>query len=159
MKKTNKKGFTLAELLIVIAIIAVLIAIAIPTFSGALRNARLQTDHANIRSAYAMVMTANMMGTLDVNGTPKATNDSGATSGWYFQKDGTLSADADGAYLLQVGANSGECNASVGCNAGSKYVSNDTVHEKDAKILIKYVTPDSSVTPAVEGGWTLVVKK
>ena len=32
MKQTNKKGFTLAELLIVVAIIAVLVAIAIPVF-------------------------------------------------------------------------------------------------------------------------------
>ena len=30
MKQTNRKGFTLAELLIVVAIIAVLVAIAIP---------------------------------------------------------------------------------------------------------------------------------
>ena len=30
MKKNNNKGFTLAELLIVVAIIAVLVAIAIP---------------------------------------------------------------------------------------------------------------------------------
>ena len=33
MNKTNKKGFTLAELLIVVAIIAVLVAIAIPVFT------------------------------------------------------------------------------------------------------------------------------
>lgn len=59
--KNNKKGFTLAELLIVIAIIAVLIAIAIPVFSGQLENARLQADHANLRSAYAIIQTANLI--------------------------------------------------------------------------------------------------
>ena len=46
MKKTlhNKKGFTLAELLIVVAIIAVLVAIAIPIFTAQLEKAREATD-------------------------------------------------------------------------------------------------------------------
>ena len=52
-KKNNKKGFTLAELLIVVAIIAVLVAIAIPIFTAQLEKAREATDVANIRSAYA----------------------------------------------------------------------------------------------------------
>ena len=51
--KKNKKGFTLAELLIVVAIIAVLVAIAIPVFSAQLANARLATDAANVRAHYA----------------------------------------------------------------------------------------------------------
>lgn len=53
----NKKGFTLAELLIVVAIIAVLVAIAIPIFSSQLEKAREATDAANIRSKYAEMMT------------------------------------------------------------------------------------------------------
>ena len=58
MKKTmNKKGFTLAELLIVVAIIAVLVAISIPVFTTQLEKAREATDAANIRAAYAEVMT------------------------------------------------------------------------------------------------------
>lgn len=55
MKKTNKKGFTLAELLVVVAIIAVLVAIAIPIFSSQLEKAREATDAANLRAAYAEV--------------------------------------------------------------------------------------------------------
>ena len=55
-KKNNKKGFTLAELLIVVAIIAVLVAIAIPIFTTQLEKAREATDAANIRSAYAEVV-------------------------------------------------------------------------------------------------------
>ncbi len=52
-KLTNKKGFTLMEMLIVVAIIAILVAIAIPTFAGQLDKARQATDAANIRVAYA----------------------------------------------------------------------------------------------------------
>ena len=54
--KKNNKGFTLAELLIVVAIIAVLVAIAIPVFTSQLEKAREATDLANIRSAYAEVV-------------------------------------------------------------------------------------------------------
>lgn len=53
MNKTNKKGFTLAELLIVVAIIAVLVAIAIPVFTSQLEKSREAVDEANIRSIYA----------------------------------------------------------------------------------------------------------
>lgn len=53
MKQTNRKGFTLAELLIVVAIIAVLVAIAIPVFTKQLHNARVATDQANLRAYYA----------------------------------------------------------------------------------------------------------
>ena len=52
-KLKNKKGFTLMEMLIVVAIIAVLVAIAIPTFSGALKKSKQAADVANIRAYYA----------------------------------------------------------------------------------------------------------
>ena len=54
----EKKGFTLAELLIVVAIIAVLVAIAIPVFSTQLERSREATDAANIRAAYAEIAAA-----------------------------------------------------------------------------------------------------
>ena len=62
MKKTNKKGFTLAELLVVVAIIAVLVAIAIPIFTSQLEKSREAVDAANIRAAYAEVMTDAVTG-------------------------------------------------------------------------------------------------
>ena len=51
--KENKKGFTLAELLIVVAIIAVLVAISIPIFTAQLEKSREAVDEATIRAAYA----------------------------------------------------------------------------------------------------------
>ncbi len=56
LKKRGNKGFTLMEMLIVVAIIAVLIAIAIPIFTSQLENSREATDAANIRSSYAEVV-------------------------------------------------------------------------------------------------------
>ena len=61
--RNNKKGFTLAELLIVVAIIAVLVAIAIPIFTAQLEKARDATDEANIRAAYAELSAALLTNT------------------------------------------------------------------------------------------------
>ena len=51
--KKNTKGFTLPELLIVVAIIAVLVAISIPVFTSQLHKARVAADWANVRAYYA----------------------------------------------------------------------------------------------------------
>lgn len=63
--KKNKKGFTLAELLIVVAIIAVLVAIAIPVLNSSLEKSRQAADAANIRAAYAQAVTNMMVSNAD----------------------------------------------------------------------------------------------
>ncbi len=79
MKKTNKKGFTLAELLVVVAIIAVMVAIAIPIFTAQLEKAKEATDAANIRSAYAELISENLSeGKTD----PKVVNMTQGKEGW-----------------------------------------------------------------------------
>ena len=57
-KMKNSKGFTLMEMLIVVAIIAVLVAIAIPVFNGALTKSKEAADVANVRATYAEWQTA-----------------------------------------------------------------------------------------------------
>ena len=56
--KLNKKGFTLAELIIVVAIIAVLVAISIPIFTSQLRKARVAVNQANARAGEAAAYAA-----------------------------------------------------------------------------------------------------
>lgn len=60
----NKKGFTLIEMLVVIAIIAVLVSIVIPTVSSATTKAEAAVDAANLRNVLgymnSVLMTEQM---------------------------------------------------------------------------------------------------
>lgn len=59
------------EMLIVIAIVAVLISIAIPVLSSQLERSREAVDLANVRSAYAQVSTEALLGNTGVPVTVK----------------------------------------------------------------------------------------
>lgn len=72
--RKNKKGFTLAELLIVVAIIGVLVAISIPIFTSQLKKARLATNQANARAAYAAATTQYMLDYADTTPTSETVN-------------------------------------------------------------------------------------
>lgn len=54
------------EMLIVIAIVAVLISVAVPVLSSQLERSREAVDLANVRSAYAQVSTEALLGKTDV---------------------------------------------------------------------------------------------
>lgn len=92
-KKLNKKGFTLAELLVVVAIIGVLVAISIPIFTSQLEKAREGADAANIRAAYAEISSAALTGEKiaadQVNGNIKI-------------KEVTPAASGDTSYIAEV---------------------------------------------------------
>lgn len=75
MKKlTNKKGFTLIEMLVVIAIIAILVAIIIPTVTSATTKANAATDAANLRSAKAAITIGVLDGTYSSTTKPSASD-------------------------------------------------------------------------------------
>ena len=48
-KMMNKKGFTLVELMIVVVILGILVAIAVPIFSSVTKNAKKKACASNIR--------------------------------------------------------------------------------------------------------------
>lgn len=64
--KRNQEGFTLIEMLVVIAIIAVLVAIIIPTVTSATVKASAATDAANLRSIMGVANTQLLENETDV---------------------------------------------------------------------------------------------
>ncbi len=79
--KNAKKGFTLVEMLIVVAIIAILVAITIPVLNGQLENAREAADAANLRAAYAQASIKVLQNDADATETVTLTqHDSGWTN-------------------------------------------------------------------------------
>ena len=64
MKKSNKKGFTIVELVIVIAVIAILAAVLIPTFSGIVRRAQISADVQLCRNLNTVLSNAKAEGRI-----------------------------------------------------------------------------------------------
>ena len=62
MRNTNKKGFTIIELVIVIAVIAILAAVLIPTFAGIIRQANLSADQQAVRQMNVALAAGSVEG-------------------------------------------------------------------------------------------------
>ena len=56
----SKKGFTLVELMIVVVIMAILVAVAVPIFSAVTKNARTKTCDANRREIVSQLTNVSM---------------------------------------------------------------------------------------------------
>ena len=62
-KRNNQKGFTLVELIVVVAIIAILAAIAVPNFMGLIEKAEVGKDIANATAIAGAVNVYNVLNT------------------------------------------------------------------------------------------------
>lgn len=69
MKKTNNKGFSLVELIVVIAIMAVLIGVLAPTFTKYVEQARRSTDIQNAEEIKQAILADIADGTITGSGT------------------------------------------------------------------------------------------
>ncbi len=133
-KLKNRKGFTLMEMLIVVAIIAILVAIAIPTFNNAMAKSRAATDLANIRSGYAAAIVAAMTDTIPEGG-----------QDYYLQSDGSVAVADTNAYVCKGAATKVPAGSTVG---GKFAVGTDVTWSKDNKVQY-HVTAGSGESEGV----------
>lgn len=137
-KRLNKKGFTLAELLIVVAIIAVLVVVSVPIFSSKLEKAREAADVANMRAAKAAAASLYL-------------SDEGSVS-----KDKPYYYDADNGVLKtekkDIKAYGQGTKTKGGISYGDSYT--EETEAKD-KILVVTITPpgDSDTDVKIDLKW------
>lgn len=84
MKKLNKKGFTIVELVIVIAVIAILAAVLIPTFATVIQKANENAALQAARNAYTEIMaetTADLGALLENNAASAEINSTETATG------------------------------------------------------------------------------
>ena len=123
--KISRKGFTLAELLIVVAIIAVLVAVAIPVFGSQLEKSREAAELANVRAAYAKVLTEANMGIYNEPVTVKLKQ---KQYGWQSADVITIGGishsvkDGDTENWIGIPGANGECQISFDQKKGTKFV-------------------------------------
>ncbi len=77
--REEKGGFTLAELLVVVAIVMVLVAIAVPVFTGSLDKANKAVDAANMRTVKVEASYKYLLAEAD-----KAGSGANAVTGKYY---------------------------------------------------------------------------
>lgn len=124
-KRESKNGFTLAELLVVVAILAILVAVSIPIFTGKLEAAKKATDDANARAAKAVGAEAVLSGEVIADGIEGKVQvikleDLAELGVFYYLEDGTLYSYYSSYQDSAPSRNSAPENACIGKSASNK---------------------------------------
>ena len=107
IKRNNKKGFTIVELVIVIAVIAILAAVLIPTFAGIVKKANLSADMQAVRQMNTALAADGAVVPTDIFRLHEVLSEMGMTSEDYhpLTKDTYFFWDADKNCVLHVDEN------------------------------------------------------
>ncbi len=106
MKKLNKKGFTIVELVIVIAVIAILAAVLIPTYSSVVKKANDSKALQEARNAYTLAIADAYKDDGSVK--TEAISVTVGTNTWSFTftngdiQNGTVTAPTDFGYTVTL---------------------------------------------------------
>ena len=141
MRNTNKKGFTIVELVVVVAVIAILAAVLIPTFSGIIRRANESKDTQ-------LVKHLNTAIAADVNGDKTMAGAIAAAAEFGFDVE-KINAKVEGNEILWDSVNNVFCylnNGEIEYIDGSEYdvddaaywVIDDSVNPTYSTYLVNY---------------------
>ena len=106
MKKTNKKGFTIVELVIVIAVIAILAGVLIPTFTSVTNRAKESAALQKARTAYTAVSV------YDIDAKQDNVADNEVGENYVIEVDGYYFAVTDGE-LSTTKTTQADCGATI----------------------------------------------
>lgn len=141
-KDRHDRGFTLAELLIVVAIIGVLVAISIPIFTSQLDKASLATDLANERAAKAAAIA------YYYNNNPSLPTNSRSWAAFTYDAD-------NGAIYYKTGANSADARVTKGYNKSGDH----TGFDPGTAVVVVRLQYTGNGSLAVKNSWAAVKKQ
>lgn len=152
-RRQKQGGFTLVELIVVIAIIGILAALVVPSVTGYVQRAQATTCQRNIQSAAQMLdqVVAQDMGSYDDEALNGLLGNIIDNNGGYFNKP--VKCPSGGTYIYSASwAPNGSLQCTITCSKhegieGSKTVGkklNDEMTERMNKIIELINNPDRS---------------